>query len=186
MQPRWSVCAYRSWPYILMHINSNTSSILMRVKANPNPLFQCSICMYAIQGSQFVPIIMSLLLSIFLPLFLSPSLPSFSSYRAIVPWRDFRQTLTEAHPIQSSLEAMALKSTIDLTLNDHISIFEFDIFTRCVCVCACVRACMYSALLLIYHSCVHVMWCIHNVCVHILFFVVMVPRLHVLSVYRVR
>ncbi|CAI8053511.1 Transforming protein cbl, partial [Geodia barretti] len=50
--------------------------------------------------------------------------------RAIVPWRDFRQTLTEAHPIQSSLEAMALKSTIDLTLNDHISIFEFDIFTR--------------------------------------------------------
>ena len=37
----------------------------------------------------------------------------------------------EAHPIHSSLEAMALKSTIDLTLNDHISIFEFDIFTRC-------------------------------------------------------
>lgn len=51
-------------------------------------------------------------------------------HRAIVPWRMFRQTLMEAHPIHSSLEAMALKSTIDLTLNDHISIFEFDIFTR--------------------------------------------------------
>lgn len=25
---------------------------------------------------------------------------------------------------------MALKSTIDLTVNDHISVFEFDIFSR--------------------------------------------------------
>ena len=49
-----------------------------------------------------------------------------------MPWRAFRQTLMEAHPIHSSLEAMALKSTIDLTLNDHISVFEFDIFTRWV------------------------------------------------------
>ncbi|XP_076738201.1 E3 ubiquitin-protein ligase CBL-like [Maylandia zebra] len=56
----------------------------------------------------------------------SPSLLS----RTIVPWRTFRQALHEFHPISSSLEAMALKSTIDLTCNDYISVFEFDIFTR--------------------------------------------------------
>uniref|UniRef100_A0A3P9DJJ1 E3 ubiquitin-protein ligase CBL n=1 Tax=Maylandia zebra TaxID=106582 RepID=A0A3P9DJJ1_9CICH len=50
--------------------------------------------------------------------------------RTIVPWRTFRQALHEFHPISSSLEAMALKSTIDLTCNDYISVFEFDIFTR--------------------------------------------------------
>ncbi len=53
-------------------------------------------------------------------------------FRAIVPWRLFRATLQDVHPIHSSLEAMALKSTIDLTVNDHISIFEFDIFSRFV------------------------------------------------------
>lgn len=50
--------------------------------------------------------------------------------RTIVPWRTFRQALHEFHPISSGLEAMALKSTIDLTCNDYISVFEFDIFTR--------------------------------------------------------
>jgi E3 ubiquitin-protein ligase CBL len=40
--------------------------------------------------------------------------------------------LNEAHPISSGLEAMALKSTIDLTCNDYISNFEFDVFTRSV------------------------------------------------------
>jgi E3 ubiquitin-protein ligase CBL len=39
-------------------------------------------------------------------------------------------SLNEAHPISSGLEAMALKSTIDLTCNDYISNFEFDVFTR--------------------------------------------------------
>ncbi|MGH0178180.1 UNVERIFIED_CONTAM: hypothetical protein FKN15_009413 [Acipenser sinensis] len=48
----------------------------------------------------------------------------------IVPWKVFRQCLHEVHPISSGLEAMALKSTIDLTCNDYISVFEFDIFTR--------------------------------------------------------
>lgn len=47
-----------------------------------------------------------------------------------MPWRTFRQALHEFHPISSGLEAMALKSTIDLTCNDYISVFEFDIFTR--------------------------------------------------------
>ncbi|KAM9847219.1 E3 ubiquitin-protein ligase CBL-like [Aulostomus maculatus] len=50
--------------------------------------------------------------------------------KTIVPWRTFRQALHEFHPISSGLEAMALKSTIDLTCNDFISVFEFDIFTR--------------------------------------------------------
>lgn len=72
--------------------------------------------------------------------------------RTIVPWKVFRQCLHEVHQISSGLEAMALKSTIDLTCNDYISVFEFDIFTRlfqvslhllnpslfCVCVqCLC-------------------------------------------------
>ncbi|XP_044295404.1 E3 ubiquitin-protein ligase CBL isoform X4 [Varanus komodoensis] len=50
--------------------------------------------------------------------------------KTIVPWKTFRQSLHEVHPISSGLEAMALKSTIDLTCNDYISVFEFDIFTR--------------------------------------------------------
>ncbi|XP_078416169.1 E3 ubiquitin-protein ligase CBL-B isoform X2 [Cetorhinus maximus] len=50
--------------------------------------------------------------------------------KTIVPWKVFRQCLHEVHSISSGLEAMALKSTIDLTCNDYISIFEFDIFTR--------------------------------------------------------
>ncbi|KAL4647511.1 E3 ubiquitin-protein ligase CBL-like isoform X1 [Arapaima gigas] len=50
--------------------------------------------------------------------------------KTIVPWKSFRQALHEFHPISSGLEAMALKSTIDLTCNDYISVFEFDIFTR--------------------------------------------------------
>ena len=76
------------------------------------------------------------LISLSLSLWLSDSLTlCYLCYclllcRAIGPWRDFRQTLNEIHPIHSSLEAMALKSTIDLTVNDHISVFEFDIFSR--------------------------------------------------------
>ena len=54
----------------------------------------------------------------------------FDLCRTIVPWRVFRQTLHQIHPISSGLEAMALKSTIDLTCNDFISNFEFDVFTR--------------------------------------------------------
>lgn len=50
--------------------------------------------------------------------------------RTIVPWKMFRMTLNEIHAIGTGLEAMALKSTIDLTCNDYISNFEFDVFTR--------------------------------------------------------
>lgn len=52
----------------------------------------------------------------------------FSS--TLVPWKLFRQELSQVHPISSGLEAMALKTTIDLTCNDYISNFEFDVFTR--------------------------------------------------------
>ena len=52
--------------------------------------------------------------------------------RTVVPWKQFRQALSEVHNIGSPLEAMALKSTIDLTCNDYISIFEFDVFARFV------------------------------------------------------
>lgn len=65
-----------------------------------------------------------------LPLPLLPLPLPYPSRRAIVEWRVFRQELEQCHPITSNLEAMALKSTIDLTLNDHISVFEFDIFSR--------------------------------------------------------
>jgi len=54
---------------------------------------------------------------------------SFSN-KTIVPWKDFRKTLSEVHPIGVGLEAMALKTTIDLTCNGYISNFEFDVFTR--------------------------------------------------------
>uniref|UniRef100_A0A1I8Q872 E3 ubiquitin-protein ligase CBL n=1 Tax=Stomoxys calcitrans TaxID=35570 RepID=A0A1I8Q872_STOCA len=48
----------------------------------------------------------------------------------LVPWKIFRQELNKVHPISSGLEAMALKTTIDLTCNDYISNFEFDVFSR--------------------------------------------------------
>ncbi|CAN9501498.1 unnamed protein product [Ophioblennius macclurei] len=54
----------------------------------------------------------------------------FFGEKTIVPWKVFRHCLHEVHSISSGLEAMALKSTIDLTCNDYISVFEFDIFTR--------------------------------------------------------
>uniref|UniRef100_A0A182WK72 E3 ubiquitin-protein ligase CBL n=1 Tax=Anopheles minimus TaxID=112268 RepID=A0A182WK72_9DIPT len=50
--------------------------------------------------------------------------------RTLVPWKLFRFELSLVHPISSGLEAMALKTTIDLTCNDYISNFEFDVFTR--------------------------------------------------------
>ncbi|KAG9334621.1 hypothetical protein JZ751_007444 [Albula glossodonta] len=50
--------------------------------------------------------------------------------RCIVPWSSFKQQLRRVHTFEEGMEAMALKSTVDLTCNDHVSIFEFDIFTR--------------------------------------------------------
>lgn len=50
--------------------------------------------------------------------------------RIIVQWTLFLRELSEKHEVGSTLEATALKSTIDLTCSDCISIFEFDVFTR--------------------------------------------------------
>jgi len=48
----------------------------------------------------------------------------------IAPWKVFREHLQNTNPIKSGLEAIALKRTIDLTGNEHVSIFEFDVFSR--------------------------------------------------------
>ncbi|KAJ8388851.1 hypothetical protein AAFF_G00126070 [Aldrovandia affinis] len=50
--------------------------------------------------------------------------------RCIVSWSSFKQQLRRVHSFEEGMEAMALKSTVDLTCNDHVSVFEFDIFTR--------------------------------------------------------
>ncbi|MCJ8728533.1 hypothetical protein PDJAM_G00005580 [Pangasius djambal] len=50
--------------------------------------------------------------------------------KCIVKWSMFKQHLKSVHNFEEGMEAMALKSTIDLTCNDHVSVFEFDIFTR--------------------------------------------------------
>ncbi|KAM9852685.1 E3 ubiquitin-protein ligase CBL-C isoform 2-T3 [Aulostomus maculatus] len=50
--------------------------------------------------------------------------------RCIVQWNTFKEQLRREHSFEEGMESMALKSTIDLTCNDHVSVFEFDIFTR--------------------------------------------------------
>lgn len=50
--------------------------------------------------------------------------------RTIIKWPEFREKLSEVHEIGSELESVALKTTIDLTCNNHVSIFEFDVFVR--------------------------------------------------------
>lgn len=50
--------------------------------------------------------------------------------RTTVHWLEFRAALNKVHKLNTGLETLALKSTIDLTMNEHISNFEFDVFTR--------------------------------------------------------
>ncbi|XP_006901321.1 PREDICTED: E3 ubiquitin-protein ligase CBL-C [Elephantulus edwardii] len=50
--------------------------------------------------------------------------------RCVLPWTEFESLLRTCHPLESGSTAMALRSTIDLTCSSHVSIFEFDIFTR--------------------------------------------------------
>jgi E3 ubiquitin-protein ligase CBL len=57
-------------------------------------------------------------------------LNEFVFFRTIVPWEEFKEKLNSIHPIQSNIETTALQNTIDLTNNNHVSIFEFDVFTR--------------------------------------------------------
>ncbi|XP_063735809.1 E3 ubiquitin-protein ligase CBL-C isoform X4 [Eleginops maclovinus] len=50
--------------------------------------------------------------------------------KCLVQWNSFKEQLQSVHAFEEGMESMALKSTIDLTCNDYISVFEFDIFTR--------------------------------------------------------
>eukprot|EP00051_Salpingoeca_urceolata_P001570 m.42043 g.42043 ORF g.42043 m.42043 type:complete len:496 (-) comp11509_c1_seq1:163-1650(-) len=52
------------------------------------------------------------------------------STRVIVPWNEFMHKFTLVHQVFSKEERDALKSTMDMTENNHITWFEFDIFTR--------------------------------------------------------
>ncbi|XP_054444431.1 E3 ubiquitin-protein ligase CBL-C [Pteronotus mesoamericanus] len=50
--------------------------------------------------------------------------------QCVLPWAEFESLLSTCHPVESGLTTFALRSTIDLTCSGHVSIFEFDIFTR--------------------------------------------------------
>ncbi|XP_067411422.1 E3 ubiquitin-protein ligase CBL-C isoform X2 [Emydura macquarii macquarii] len=50
--------------------------------------------------------------------------------RSLVPWSEFQAGLQRAHPLAPGPIAAALRATIDLTCSDHVSVFEFDVFTR--------------------------------------------------------
>nr|XP_055167467.1 E3 ubiquitin-protein ligase CBL-C isoform X2 [Nyctereutes procyonoides] len=50
--------------------------------------------------------------------------------RCMLPWAEFESLLCTCHPVESGATALALRSTINLTCSGHVSIFEFDIFTR--------------------------------------------------------
>lgn len=55
---------------------------------------------------------------------------SFGS-SVLVDWKTFYHALQQVHKIDSSFFSLnALKQTMDLTCDDYISIFEFDVFTR--------------------------------------------------------
>ncbi|KAM8927770.1 E3 ubiquitin-protein ligase CBL-C [Pelodytes ibericus] len=50
--------------------------------------------------------------------------------RCLVQWAEFRAGLNSVHVVGDGPLESALRSTIDLTCNDHVSVYEFDIFTR--------------------------------------------------------
>ncbi|XP_068945070.1 E3 ubiquitin-protein ligase CBL-C isoform X2 [Petaurus breviceps papuanus] len=50
--------------------------------------------------------------------------------RCVLLWEDFEKLLSSRHPVKPGPMTQALKSTIDLTVSGHVSIFEFDVFTR--------------------------------------------------------
>uniref|UniRef100_A0A8C9BUJ1 E3 ubiquitin-protein ligase CBL n=1 Tax=Phocoena sinus TaxID=42100 RepID=A0A8C9BUJ1_PHOSS len=50
--------------------------------------------------------------------------------RCVLPWAEFEPLLCLCHPVEPGCTTLALRSTIDLTCSGHVSMFEFDIFTR--------------------------------------------------------
>ena len=56
--------------------------------------------------------------------------PSPPPSRCVLPWAEFEAVLSICHPVEPGSTALVLRSTIDFTCSGHVSIFEFDIFTR--------------------------------------------------------
>ena len=52
------------------------------------------------------------------------------SFRTLIPWEEFRTEISKVHKLQVGVQTSALLQTIDLTRNEYISNFEFDVFTR--------------------------------------------------------
>ncbi|XP_041510943.1 E3 ubiquitin-protein ligase CBL-C isoform X4 [Microtus oregoni] len=50
--------------------------------------------------------------------------------RCVLPWAEFQSLLCACHPVDPGPITQALRSTLDLTCSGHVSVFEFDIFTR--------------------------------------------------------
>lgn len=50
--------------------------------------------------------------------------------RCVVSWAEFQALLATCHLVTSGPMAQALRSTVDITCSGHVSVFEFDIFTR--------------------------------------------------------
>lgn len=50
--------------------------------------------------------------------------------KTIVTWHEFERKLNLVHKIANPMEAVKLRQTIQLCESRHVSIFEFDIFTR--------------------------------------------------------
>ncbi len=48
----------------------------------------------------------------------------------IIPWQTFRDALFSHFQVAEPNQMQELKSTIDLTCNDFVSVFEFDVFVR--------------------------------------------------------
>lgn len=55
---------------------------------------------------------------------------SFGKKGIIVNWNSFFAEFKKVHPVRNFSEEQALRKTVDLLENDHVSTFEFDIFTR--------------------------------------------------------
>uniref|UniRef100_A0A8C5KTF2 E3 ubiquitin-protein ligase CBL n=1 Tax=Jaculus jaculus TaxID=51337 RepID=A0A8C5KTF2_JACJA len=54
----------------------------------------------------------------------------YCGVRCVLPWAEFESLLCTCHPVEPGPTAQALRSTMDLTCSGHVSVFEFDIFTR--------------------------------------------------------
>ncbi|XP_021075414.1 E3 ubiquitin-protein ligase CBL-C [Mus pahari] len=54
----------------------------------------------------------------------------YCGVRCVLPWAEFQSLLCARHPVEPGPTMQALRSTLDLTCSGHVSVFEFDVFTR--------------------------------------------------------